>query len=76
MLNDSARQVEIELPGRYEVNHQIADALRAAQGAGSVELRCNRLPRPCAGQPAMHSDGKTSGSATMAGRDVHAGGLP
>lgn len=39
ILNDGAQEVEIELPGRYPVNQQIANAVRAAPGVVSVELR-------------------------------------
>lgn len=39
ILDDGAQEVEIELPGRYPVNQQIANAVRAAPGVVSVELR-------------------------------------
>ena len=39
ILNDGAQEVEIELPGKYPVNQQIANAVRAAPGVVSVELR-------------------------------------
>lgn len=39
ILNDGAQEVEIELPGRYPVNQQIANAVRAAPGVVGVELR-------------------------------------
>lgn len=39
ILDDGAQEVEIELPGRYPVNQQIANAVRAAPGVISVELR-------------------------------------
>ena len=39
ILNDGAQEVEIELPDRYPVNQQIANAVRAAPGVVSVELR-------------------------------------
>ena len=39
ILDEGAQEVEIELPGRYPVNQQIANAVRAAPGVVSVELR-------------------------------------
>ncbi len=39
ILDEGAQEVEIELPGRYPVNQQIANAVRAAPGVISVELR-------------------------------------
>ncbi|PZU89860.1 MAG: DNA polymerase III subunit alpha [Chelatococcus sp.] len=39
ILNDGAQEVEIELPGKYPVTQQIANAVRAAPGVVSVELR-------------------------------------
>lgn len=39
ILDDGAQEVEIELPGRYPVNQQIANAVRAAPGVLSAELR-------------------------------------
>lgn len=39
ILDDGAQEVEIELPGKYPVNQQIANAVRAAPGVVSVELR-------------------------------------
>ncbi len=39
ILDDGAQEVEIELPGRYPINQQIANAVRAAPGVVSAELR-------------------------------------
>ena len=39
ILEEGAREVEIELPGRFAVNQQVANAVRAAPGVVSVELR-------------------------------------
>jgi DNA polymerase-3 subunit alpha len=39
ILDEGAQEVEIELPGKYPVNQQIANAVRAAPGVVSVELR-------------------------------------
>jgi len=39
ILDDGAQEVEIELPGRYPVNQQVANAVRAAPGVVNVELR-------------------------------------
>lgn len=39
ILDDGAQEVEIELPGQYPVSQQIANAVRAAPGVVSVELR-------------------------------------
>lgn len=39
ILDDGAQEVEIELPGRYGVNQQIANAVRAAPGVIDVQLR-------------------------------------
>ena len=38
ILDDGAQEVEIELPGRYPVNQQIANAVRAAAGVVDVQL--------------------------------------
>ena len=39
ILDDGAQEVEIELPGKYPVNQQIANAVRAAPGVVEVVLR-------------------------------------
>jgi DNA polymerase-3 subunit alpha len=39
IIDDGAQEVEIELPGKFPVNQQIANAVRAAPGVVSVELR-------------------------------------
>jgi DNA polymerase-3 subunit alpha len=39
ILDDGAQEVEIELPGKFPVNQQIANAVRAAPGVVSVEMR-------------------------------------
>ncbi|WP_420103409.1 DNA polymerase III subunit alpha, partial [Bosea sp. (in: a-proteobacteria)] len=39
ILDEGAQEVEIELPGKYPVSQQIANAVRAAPGVVSVELR-------------------------------------
>ena len=39
LLDDGAQLVEIELPGRYPVSQQLANALRTAPGVMEVELR-------------------------------------
>ncbi|SIQ49766.1 DNA polymerase III subunit alpha [Bosea sp. TND4EK4] len=39
ILDDGAQEVEIELPGKFPVSQQIANAVRAAPGVVSVELR-------------------------------------
>ncbi|MEN5084057.1 DNA polymerase III subunit alpha [Bosea sp. TWI1241] len=39
ILDGGAQEVEIELPGRYPVNQQLANAVRAAPGVVDVELR-------------------------------------
>ena len=39
ILDDGAQEIEIELPGRYPVNQQLANAVRAAPGVVNVELR-------------------------------------
>ncbi|MDX3808218.1 DNA polymerase III subunit alpha [Bosea thiooxidans] len=39
ILDDGAQEVEIELPGKYPVSQQVANAVRAAPGVVSVELR-------------------------------------
>jgi DNA polymerase III subunit alpha len=39
ILDDGAQEIEIELPGRYPVNQQVANAVRAAPGVVNVELR-------------------------------------
>lgn len=39
ILDDGAQEVEIELPGRYGVNQQVANAVRAAPGVVDVQLR-------------------------------------
>lgn len=39
ILDGGAQEVEIELPGKYPVSQQIANAVRAAPGVVSVELR-------------------------------------
>ncbi len=39
ILDDGAQEVEIELPGRYPINQQVANAVRAAPGVVNVELR-------------------------------------
>ena len=38
IIEDGAQEVEIELPGKFPVNQQIANAVRAAPGVVSVEL--------------------------------------
>jgi DNA polymerase-3 subunit alpha len=39
ILDDGAQEVEVELPGRYPINQQVANAVRAAPGVINVELR-------------------------------------
>ena len=39
ILDDGAQEVEVELPGRYPINQQVANAVRAAPGVVNVELR-------------------------------------
>lgn len=39
ILDEGAQEVEIELPGKFPVNQQIANAVRAVPGVVSVEMR-------------------------------------
>ena len=39
IIDDGAQEVEIELPGKFPVNQQIANAVRAAPGVVDVRLQ-------------------------------------
>ncbi|MDJ0929689.1 DNA polymerase III subunit alpha [Breoghania sp.] len=38
LLEDGAREVEVQLPGRYQISPQVASALKAVQGVIQVEM--------------------------------------